>query len=291
MKYENLNQFLRSNPFVLFGTCSNAKIKERNSHITKINAFTKVLKPVYFPLDTAFAPNPISRTTEIIDQANSYINLNQDFLLHSLFWFIKITAIDEKIIKFVEENNIDAAFPLLKLNKNFSSFINLSVLYALQNNLSQSLEAILELFNQNSDNFEKFIDYENEFLGASFDHSIRQSLFSNYINQIESIYTIDEIHKSISTIKESNPNLDYSLIDQIINSSLLAKPYQEIETLISNHESPNDKSIDQIYELGINFYKKCEEHINYIKSLTNDPISDPEYDLLTKKISDVLREY
>lgn len=93
---------ISSNPYRLLGIYSNSPVKERIVNTNKLKAYLKVGKSVSFPLDLLhLIPTPI-RTVESIEHANGCINLPHDQLKYALFWFIKVSSIDEMALGYLQ---------------------------------------------------------------------------------------------------------------------------------------------------------------------------------------------
>jgi hypothetical protein len=134
---------ITQNPYRVLGVLSNAPIKDRVANQNRLNAFAKVGKEVVFPYDlTNLIPTKPIRTAESIAAANTAINLDKDQLKYALFWFIKLTPIDEIALNHLKSGDKEKASELLQKKLTCSSLINLGVLALLDGNAKTGFNAL-----------------------------------------------------------------------------------------------------------------------------------------------------
>ncbi|EKC68849.1 hypothetical protein OBE_04715 [human gut metagenome] len=86
---------LQNNPYRLLGVYSNSPTKERLANHNRMKAFLKVGKTVTFPLDLPQYLTSINRTETSVTDAEAKLTLPNDQMLYALFWFVKMTPLDE----------------------------------------------------------------------------------------------------------------------------------------------------------------------------------------------------
>lgn len=99
---------ITNNPFRILGLYANANARDIQKKLSQINAFLNAGKPVVFGVDFPFLPR-IDRKTDLVDSALAKIQLNQDRVLHSLFWFTNSSHVDEPAFNALETGQIDKA--------------------------------------------------------------------------------------------------------------------------------------------------------------------------------------
>jgi len=99
---------ITNNPFRILGLYANANARDMQKNLSQINAFLNAGKPVVFGVDFPFLPR-IDRKTDLVDSALAKIQLNQDRVLHSLFWFTNSSHVDEPAFNALEKGQMDKA--------------------------------------------------------------------------------------------------------------------------------------------------------------------------------------
>lgn len=136
---------ISGNPYRLLGVYSNSPIKDRIANANKMKAYLKVGKSVSFPLDLLnLIPAPV-RLVENMEHTNGSINLPQDQLKYALFWFIKVTSIDEIAMGYLQKGETEKAKELFGKKETFSSLINLGVLSLIQNDQVTAVQTITKV--------------------------------------------------------------------------------------------------------------------------------------------------
>ena len=121
-------KLIQNNPYRFLGVCSNAPIAERLANSRRINAFLKVNKEVIFPLDLSDTLSPVHRSIEELNKVTNSINLPQDQLKFSLFWFIRVSSIDKMALEYLQNGNLSKALELWGKKEDFSTLLNKGVL-------------------------------------------------------------------------------------------------------------------------------------------------------------------
>ncbi len=133
-----------NNPYRVLGILAGTSQKEQESKTKRILKYLEVEEELPNDFHLSFL-GEINRNIENVKTSISYINLDKDKLLHSLFWFIEGNSItDEPAIDFLKEGEEGEAIQIweklvkdendnfeykLVSKKNFSAFLNLSNLY------------------------------------------------------------------------------------------------------------------------------------------------------------------
>lgn len=99
---------ITNNPFRVLGLYANASERDLQRNRSEISAFLTAGKPISFNVDFPFLKK-IDRRSELVDTALAKIQLNQDKLLHSLFWFTNGSHVDEPAFNALETGQADKA--------------------------------------------------------------------------------------------------------------------------------------------------------------------------------------
>lgn len=130
---------LQNNPYRLLGVYSNSPTKERLANHNRMKAFLKVGKPVSFPLDLPQYLSSINRTETSVVEAEAKLTLPKDQILYSLFWFVKVTPLDEVAFKHLLSGEIDKAVEIWQKKECASSLQNLIVCSLMRNDFAHTL--------------------------------------------------------------------------------------------------------------------------------------------------------
>lgn len=120
-----ISNLLSHNPYRILGVYSNSPKKDVLSNLNKMKAFLKVGKTVSFPLDLPqFLPS-IDRDETIVSSAQASIELPMDQIKHTLFWFMKVTPLDDIALNHLLAGNIVQAKEIWNKKETVSSLLNL----------------------------------------------------------------------------------------------------------------------------------------------------------------------
>lgn len=287
---------ISGNPYRLLGVYSNSPIKDRIANANKMKAYLKVGKSVSFPLDLLnLIPVPV-RIVENMEHANGSINLPQDQLKYALFWFIKVTSIDEIAMGYLQKGKTEKAKELFGKKETFSSLINLGVLSLIQNDLVTAVQTITKVIH-NDDYRVAFGEAvcgstyqlsEDDLARLFMDQLLMEipaqnlmQLFSKYGISIEDntylknkvvgdpIAIINvEIEKS-KTLKNDDSDVQYRAGVTLMNST--KESLGIIRSVLSENDIQYQMVVDnlakQILQCGINYYNNSKELDSAIKAM------------------------
>jgi hypothetical protein len=136
-----------NNPYRILGLYSNASQRDFQRNRSQMAAFIAAGKPVSFNTDFPNLP-PVKRDEIGMNSALAKIQLNQDKLLHSLFWFSNGSHVDEPAFAALETGNIVKALDIWtkvttghdSIRKYLSAFNNLGTLKLILATKGQSID-------------------------------------------------------------------------------------------------------------------------------------------------------
>jgi len=128
-------KIVKQNPFRILGLPINASEREIQKQVNILKRFSEIGKEIKTDFDFNYIGN-ISRKSEEISKSVNRIEVSDDKIIVSLFWFIKVNNYDKIALTHLRENNIEKAFDIWKktlrnqvTQSNYSSYHNLSILY------------------------------------------------------------------------------------------------------------------------------------------------------------------
>lgn len=133
------------NPFRVLGVYSNSPVKDRLANKNRMNAFLRVGKTVSFPIDLTSLVGAPARSVDSLSHAESQINLTEDSLRHSLFWFINADTVDAIALGNLQSGNVAKAREILEKRKTFSTAVNLAVLDFVEGNVESGVARIFSM--------------------------------------------------------------------------------------------------------------------------------------------------
>ncbi|WP_347022991.1 hypothetical protein [Bacteroides eggerthii] len=266
---------ISSNPYRLLGIYSNSPVKDRIANANKLKAYQKVGKSVNFPLDLLnLIPAPV-RTVESIEHANGCINLPYDQLKHALFWFIKVSSIDEIALGYLQNGDTERAKKLFEKKETFSSLINLGVLALIQNDKATAIRAITKVIHND--------DYR-----ASFVEAVCGGTYQLSEDELARLF-IDELLVEFSFQELMQLYLDSGVVkadNGYLKDKAVGEPIVIINAEIAKAKNVKNNDADAQYEAGIILSNKTRVPLGTIKSLlgTNDIQYQTVADNLAKQI-------
>jgi hypothetical protein len=239
--------FIYNNPYRVIGIYAGASERKLQAQKSKINAFMRAGKELVFDQDFEFLPR-LKRELATIDNALSTLQLNQNKLYYSIFWFVMGNHIDETALRHLEEGSPLKAKEIWEKvcfnqdlsSKNVSSNINLSTLQlalALKSNVAD--ENVRYAF------LNKFWVLESEYF-YDFAHQVTDENYNPEIDEIKMLF-VDEVtsffieHKKLfyyhrkSIYREVNEVFADSsfTIKEYVKQKMISIPVSGIEREIS----------------------------------------------------------
>jgi hypothetical protein len=261
---------ITQNPYRILGVLSNAPIKDRVANQNRLNAFAKVGKEVVFPYDFAtLIPTKPTRTAESIAAANTAINLDRDQLKYALFWFIKITPIDEIALNHLQSGDKEKASELLQKKLTCSSLINLGILALLDGNAKTGFNALCRVIHSET--------YRSELL---------QALKLNNLNITEGELAelfITELLKEVP----ANELLKAVFVDEsdrgIISKRALEEPIATINAAIETAKSVSNRDSAANLKAGTKLMNDTKRPLKLVRDVAG--ADSPQYQLMADSLA------
>ena len=248
------------------GVYSNSPKKDVLSSLNRMKAFLKVGKTVSFPLDLPqFLPS-IDRDETIVSSAQASIELPMDQIKHTLFWFMKVTPLDDIALNHLLAGNIIQAKEIWNKKETVSSILNLMVCALIEND-ADSLAIKADTLFQNYS--EAFCLTVNETIKLT--SSQLTELFIELIKQDGTI----ELAKLMQV---SGTSIEWR---KIIGGGLVKPIIDEISLAILEAKSAKGSSAN--YRAGEKLMNSTKGSLSQLKGLLG--VSDMQYQMIADKLA------
>lgn len=248
------------------GVYSNSPKKDVLSSLNRMKAFLKVGKTVSFPLDLPqFLPS-IDRDETIVSSAQASIELPMDQIKHTLFWFMKVTPLDDIALNHLLAGNIIQDKEIWNKKETVSSILNLMVCALIEND-ADSLAIKADTLFQNYS--EAFCLTVNETIKLT--SSQLTELFIELIKQDGTI----ELAKLMQV---SGTSIEWR---KIIGGGLVKPIIDEISLAISEAKSAKGSSAN--YRAGEKLMNSTKGSLSQLKGLLG--VSDMQYQMIADKLA------
>ena len=278
-------EYIYNNPFRILGVYANASIKDIKANEAKAKAFLNVGREVTYPCDFNQLLSPIHRTAEMMASANSQLTLPNEKIKHALFWFVKVTPLDEIAFNHLANGNASQAIDIWEKKKCFSSLLNISVLSLIQGQFIYSVQNMMELLGTETfrndfirtiidETFQisedilahTFLDvFTNPaYVKALLSDSILPNKYKGYIKDKLVVPTIAGIESEITkakSIKRENSSARYNAGIKLMNLS--KNKLAELKKLLVGNDMRYqiiaDKLGLEILQCGIDYYNNSDD--------------------------------
>ena len=248
------------------GVYSNSPKKDVLSSLNRMKAFLKVGKTVSFPLDLPQFLPLIDRDETIVSSAQASIELPMDQIKHTLFWFMKVTPLDDIALNHLLAGNIIQAKEIWNKKETVSSILNLMVCALIEND-ADSLAIKADTLFQNYS--EAFCLTVNETIKLT--SSQLTELFIELIKQDGTI----ELAKLMQV---SGTSIEWR---KIIGGGLVKPIIDEISLAISEAKSAKGSSAN--YRAGEKLMNSTKGSLSQLKGLLG--VSDMQYQMIADKLA------
>ena len=252
-----------NNAFRLIGTPANAKIKERLANISKIKAYSRIGKEVSFPLDLSKVLKKPNRNPEILQQATSQLNIQKEFLKHSLFWFYQLTPEQEEATEFLSKNDFKSAEKIYRKGTDFSSIISYSTFLFIQKRDSQALKLLNRLV-QKPELKTAFTDFVSNNTGQVIELT-SDELLEIILDGILESYQPYNLLKLYTSLNKSEKIPFFDNIKKIIdqkNSEILIK---KVESTSKNLEVQLKTNVTNVFYSADKLIETAKTDLRYLE--------------------------
>lgn len=134
------------NPFRVLGVYANSKRQEILANKSKATAFLKVNRPVEYPLDLKGIFPSLSRTLDMMNEAEAHLTIAKEQIKYAQFWFLKMSPFDDVAFNHLVAGNMSQAKEIWSKQELLSSLQNKLVCYLIENKPWLALKAAERLY-------------------------------------------------------------------------------------------------------------------------------------------------
>ena len=286
---------IKNNPYRIIGILVGTSTRDEHTKTKKLKMYIGAQQEV--PEDFSFPIiGSLNRNIENVEDAISKLNLNNDRVNASLFWFYNGNAITDEpmfdALKASKEEAKEAIDVWIKLaaaeevtKRNASAFQNLSTLYLnsafkkatiSKNNLEKGITLKLKFLDS---------DFINDFIKLSSDETYKVSKESLQIYFLTQVY--NEIEKVDATLVdwylECISKINFTAKQNYLNN-FVSKPIEVVKNLIEENKIVRKQSPSEAYILGNSLYTTGSAKINTIQNILGK--SNIQFTSISDKLSD-----
>lgn len=281
-----LNIFMKNiyqNPYRIIGILSNATAREIQARKGKIQAFTRVGKPVDSEYDFSFLED-INRDDTTITKAFSDIEQNIDKVKHSLFWFINHSSFDQMALEHLKNGDEAKAREIWhkltngqEINaRNFSAYNNIATLWLLSEEEMPKVSGIqykIKLIES---------DYFTDFV-----HLVADETYNIDKNKQIEIF-IDEVLKGKNISSQILIQQLSGYAKTYLTQKATEEPIYSIETAVESCEEKRRKDKSNTYKYAKELYTNTQKPLAELKNILG--IQDLKYQTMADSIAKELKQ-
>ena len=286
---------IKNNPYRIIGILVGTSTRDEHNKTKKLKMYIGAQQEV--PEDFSFPIiGSLNRNIENVEDAISKLNLNNDRVNASLFWFYNGNAITDEpmfdALKASKEEAKEAINVWIKLaaveevtKRNASAFQNLSTLYLnsafkkatiSKNNLEKGITLKLKFLDS---------DFINDFIKLSSDETYKVSKETIQIQFLTQVYS--QIEKVDATLVdwylECISKISFTAKQNYLND-FVSKPIEHIKTRIEETKAERKEKPSKGYDLGLNLFENENEKIKTIQNILGK--SNIQFTSISDKLSD-----
>ncbi len=285
---------ITNNPFRILGLYADATERDLQRNRAKISAYLDAQKEIQFEQDFYFL-HPIQRSTEAITNAISALESDAEKLIHSLFWFVRGSHVDETAI-----NNLIAGYEEKAIeiwekvagnedqwHHHYTAVNNLSTFKLAKSVQTDNLdrEALSEAINLKlkligSSSFSQFSDTTvgTRYTPAQDDTLIRFT--DQLLNGLEPYFERDKVECSDVLTMFSNGS---NVVVGKVRDRLAKKPLQRLNNLLIANKKNRKEDATQGQRHANSLIRRGKEDITYLKKLLG--VNDIQYQTIADKFA------
>ena len=261
-----ISNLLSHNPYRILGVYSNSPKKDVLSNLNKMKAFLKVGKAVSFPLDLPQYLPTIERDEAIVSSAQASIELPMDQIKHTLFWFMKVTPLDDIALNHLLAGNIIQAKEIWNKKETVSSLLNLMACALIENDADSLAIKADTLFQNYSGEFCLTVNETIKLTSSQL-----TELFIELLKQ-DGNFDLAKMMRVSGTSAEWRKITGSGLVKPIIDKITLA---------ISEAKSATGASAN--YHTGEKLMTSTNDLLTQLKGLLN--VSDMQFQMIADKLA------
>ena len=200
--------------------------------------------------------------------ANSQLTLPNDKIKHALFWFVKVTPLDEIAFSHLANGYTSQAIEIWEKKKCFSSLLNLSVLSLIQGQFIYSVQNMIELLSTET--------FRNDFIRFIIDDTFQ-------ISEDVLAHTFFDIFTNPAYLKALLSESTFpNKYKGYIKDKLVAPIIADIESEVTKAKSIKRENSSARYNAGVQLMNLAKNKLTELKKLLIG--SDMRYQIIADKL-------
>jgi hypothetical protein len=257
---------ITNNPYRLLGVYANSRKQEIIANKRKATAFLKIGRNVDFPLDLNGLLAPLSRTVELLDEAEARLAIAKEQIKYAQFWFLKLSPQDEVAFNHLIAGNVSKAKEIWSMQESLSSLQNKLVCSIIEKNYGQTLQLAENLYTKFGNDYIYNIDANSTLRMSSVE------LLHHFIDSLsEEIEMMSLIDNNLGT--ETKKYINSKNITPLIN--IISTEVEKAKKV--DHNNPKRR-----IEAAQSLIANTKEALNRLKSIL--PSTDTQYQMITDKL-------
>ena len=264
---DTIPKIILQNPFRVLGVYANSKRQEILANKSRANAFLSVNRPVEYPLDLNGILPPLSRTLDMMNEAEAHLAIAKEQIKYAQFWFLqKMSPLDDVAFNHLIAGDMAGAKEIWSRQESQSSLQNKLVCCLIEDNIGQALNLAERLY-------EKFGDI--------------------YINKVDANCTLqmtgtELLHQFIDSLGEEvgmQKLLGYELgmeTKGYISSKTIGPLINMISAEVERAKRVNHKDPKARLDAARNLVRNTKDSFAQLKQLL--PADDPQFVMIADKL-------
>ncbi len=260
-------EIIYNNPFRILGVYANASIKDIKANEAKAKAFLNVGREVTYPCDFNQLLSPIQRTAEMMVSANSQLTLPNEKIKHALFWFVKVTPLDEIAFNHLANGHSEQTMGIWKKKECFSSLLNTSTQALAQGHVLKAVDAMMTLLESatyRQDFIKSVTDETFQITEEELAHTYLDALIPDFVYPLLELSTLSDKYKGY------------------IKDKLVAPVIADIESEVTKAKSIKRENSSARYNAGIELMNLSKNKLAELKKLLVG--NDMRYQIIADKL-------
>lgn len=267
LKQEDIDMnIVNNNPFRILGVFANSPKRDVVANKGKATAFLKVNRPVEYSLDLKGLLPSLSRTLDMMNDAEAHLAIAKEQIKYAQFWFMKATPIDDIAFNHLIAGNMDGAKEMWSKQESVSSLQNRIVCYLIENKPWLAIKTAEKLY-------EKFGDIYIDKIGTN---STLKMSGTELLHQF-----VDSLGEEISMQKL----LGYEIgadTKAYISSQTVGPLINKISSEVEKTKKVDHKDSKARIDAARKLVASTKESFTQLKSIL--PSSDPQFQMIADKL-------
>lgn len=274
---------VNNNPFRILGVFANSPKRDIVANKGKATAFLKVNRPVEYSLDLKGLLPSLSRTLDMMNDAEAHLAIAKEQIKYAQFWFMKATPIDDIAFNHLIAGNIDDAKEMWSKQESVSSLQNKIVCYLIENKPWVAIKTAEKLYDKFGDIYIDKIEANSTlkmsgtellhlFIDSLGEEISMQKLLGYEMGADTKAYissqTVEPLINKISSEVEKTKKVDHkdskARIDAARKLVVSTKePFTQLKSILPSSDSQFQMIADklglEILQCGIDYFNNSED--------------------------------